>query len=742
MKRLYSLCYRGKQVASITLMLVFWLASPNLAQSAPEQKCTQELVFYKDHNYKIREVRVESVFDFLKAISSDLKSLKSEFVLQKGGDFTVSGLNQGREKIENHLEEIEKYIDPQRRIKVILGKVDNCDDTVGNEQLDVVYRIFTTNYNSYLSHTWEIKNKDVKEPSEAAAETIVTNKKQSFLRVNPFVSYNRTRRLYGGIQLVLTTPSKIFNTFKINSSSSQTGNVEGAELAGSQTPQKRALNYFDYSVAYKHSDLTAGNNRLREGHFRLQFNAATRTIGDKGIVLRYGAALEGGNQQSNLVNEAISQKSLANSGYGALKTYIGTTWTSEDYSFTGSYGLQLGNNGASTKVEFAKHLVDVAFTKRWVPDRQTPGEVHKILTIETRLAAGAIQNFGGIPVSERFFGGNVPQNFISNDSWEILSNPLIRSISQNRLNSDSTIGAIGGTKFLSFNLTVAKPVWGYPLLKKEIAEDPEFHNALDFSVNSTRQFITDYYVTKLNLYAALVDEVYADNSSGRGTLKSDLKGMTEILNSLPTELPDDTPQELRDRYEEQKDLLDGKTALLVLLVSNKKDLSPQLLGILTDGDIEGCRNDPEECSQVTRIIRYSNEFRKVLKDTIFAATAAKLQRLEQSLDERRKTLIEKIKNTDIGKARLLAGRDMKDVTTVINSVTKEVNLVAVSPIGIFDVARLSPDKYGTRFGVGGGIRLALVNFNITLGYAFNPKPAQNEGRGAIVFSLDVINLFH
>ena len=36
---------------------------------------------------------------------------------------------------------------------------------------------------------------------------------------------------------------------------------------------------------------------------------------------------------------------------------------------------------------------------------------------------------------------------------------------------------------------------------------------------------------------------------------------------------------------------------------------------------------------------------------------------------------------------------------------------------------------------------SLVNFNVTLGYAVNPCPRFQEGRGAFFFSMDVTDLF-
>lgn len=52
---------------------------------------------------------------------------------------------------------------------------------------------------------------------------------------------------------------------------------------------------------------------------------------------------------------------------------------------------------------------------------------------------------------------------------------------------------------------------------------------------------------------------------------------------------------------------------------------------------------------------------------------------------------------------------------------------SVNPVFVFDAARLWPEGNGTRFGIGGGVRFTLVNFNITVGYAVNPNFASSLG---------------
>src|SRR6185295_1404408 len=127
-------------------------------------------------------------------------------------------------------------------------------------QLDVVYRVYTTNYNSYLAHTWELKNAEIERPGTTAA----TTQAKGFLTLIPFVDFNRTRRLHAGGLIRLQIPG-IFDNVEISSSGSTNSNVEAFQLSGSSVPPDSPLSRLEYRLAYTHSNVPTGQNRLREG---------------------------------------------------------------------------------------------------------------------------------------------------------------------------------------------------------------------------------------------------------------------------------------------------------------------------------------------------------------------------------------------------------------------------------------------------------------------------------------------
>lgn len=743
-----------------------------LIPSVAAQVCQHldDLSFYSQGNYKVRELRVESPIDFLHAISSQLKIIKSQLPLQPGSVFTVEKREEGRRKIEAELDAAERNDDPRARVRVVLARIENCQETGPNLQVDVVYRVFTTNYNSYLSHTWELKEEEIERPATTAALT----QAKGFLTVRPIIGYNRTRRLFAGGMVRLQIPGEVFKTLQFTATGSKVSNVEEFELIGSRSPQTTLMNQLEYRFAYRHSSIPADNNVLREGLLQAQFFGASRPLGSNGVVLRYGASLEGGNQQTNLTTAALASESTPDSGYGGLKAYLGATFRSKNYSFTGSYGLQVGTRGATTEVDFTKHLVDLAFTAVWKEKNPLPGQVHKPFTLEAQFTAGKIQTLGRLPVTQRFFGGNAPPDFIAGDSWRIRSGPFIRSIPQNRLNSSASLGAIGGTSFYSLNLTVARPVWGHPLIPKEMGQDPDFAPTLLASKETARMGLAQSYLNKRpELFIGLFEDL--------AKLKeTDFAALEKLLNDLPEELPRSMPADLRDEYEDARDSVFSdweSTSKITLRDINKVnlidksklssktfedlliELDPQgcqqnrekclvltklpskLETLLNDADPQGCQKDREACSKLTMLRRDLESLAGFLRVAGLTEDADKALGIKSSLDASQPALLKKYNAIDKSEAKRRADEDMKIVGSVLDTFLKELNWITVSPVGIFDVARLWPDKKGTRYGLGGGARITVVNFNVTVGYAVNPNPRPHEGRGALFFSMDITDLF-
>jgi hypothetical protein len=89
---------------------------------------------------------------------------------------------------------------------------------------------------------------------------------------------------------------------------------------------------------------------------------------------------------------------------------------------------------------------------------------------------------------------------------------------------------------------------------------------------------------------------------------------------------------------------------------------------------------------------------------------------------------------------------MAFVSRTLKTLFHDVNLAAISPVVVFDIAQIgptSPGLNGTRYGPGGGVRLDIASaVHFTVGYARNVKAGPGEGSGAIFFSMGLRDLFH
>ena len=81
----------------------------------------------------------------------------------------------------------------------------------------------------------------------------------------------------------------------------------------------------------------------------------------------------------------------------------------------------------------------------------------------------------------------------------------------------------------------------------------------------------------------------------------------------------------------------------------------------------------------------------------------------------------------------------------IDVLVREFNVAAVSPVVTFDAARLwanpAAELGGVHTSMGFGGRLSLASADFTLGYAWNLTNTSGTGRGALFFSLDIVDLF-
>jgi hypothetical protein len=88
-----------------------------------------------------------------------------------------------------------------------------------------------------------------------------------------------------------------------------------------------------------------------------------------------------------------------------------------------------------------------------------------------------------------------------------------------------------------------------------------------------------------------------------------------------------------------------------------------------------------------------------------------------------------------------ANRDLSYALRSLDVIFREMNLASISPVLMFDMARIGPDGGGLRYGLGGGVKFSIVTLDVTAGYSVTLRRQPGDSPGAFALTLDVSDLF-
>ena len=509
---------------TVVLLCAFLCLSASRVTAQPTEtpgQCTQTPVLYQLANYTVKNITTRPLLKFIPAGPNLQQALttaiQSNAGLQLNGKFNTEDVSRLEGRLNEELERL-----------TLIGKTGgifaryrliNCDEQA--RTLEVQYQVLTVARPTYLTSSFEINDRKEKN-KEAAGD--VEEDRTSFSLV-PFAGYNRSRAIFGGADFTYSTDSPALRKMQLSGSGSGSSAVVEMDLTGSKEFSSGPFSYAEWRAAYYFSNIPTDGFELQEATGAARLFAATRPIGSHKLFFRGGASIEGGNRQSSLPQTEAPAATLVDSGYGALKLYVGASLTSRRQDWKASYALQLGNDGDNLGVDYRKQILDAAYRLRFLP------KDHKPFQLDAQVTAGWLRTTDGfVPYGERFFGGNADEEFIQGDSWRIRGNPFIRSFPQNRLNGSEPF-PLGGDKFVSINLTVAQTVWQKQLIPGEIAKDPNVNAGLGGQLSTTRVVLREDAIRQstelkqLEAQAGCIDET----SSGKNCL-------TPIVNRLKTAL--------------------------------------------------------------------------------------------------------------------------------------------------------------------------------------------------------------
>ena len=107
------------------------------------------------------------------------------------------------------------------------------------------------------------------------------------------------------------------------------------------------------------------------------------------------------------------------------------------------------------------------------------------------------------------------------------------------------------------------------------------------------------------------------------------------------------------------------------------------------------------------------------------------------------SLASQVKALQIPTAERWAREQNTYFTRALDVAFREMTLAGVRYVAAVDIARLrsGTSESGTRYGLGAGVQISIVTFQVTMGYSFNPDRRESESRGAFFFLMEVADLF-
>jgi hypothetical protein len=692
---------RGAHAFAAALLAATWTATAAAQQVGAGTNCPLPPGDYERAGYRIRTVDVHNLFDFARHVTTSAGQPGVTFPAP-GGLFRVQEAPDAAQALQDVLAARSVENESPFSVTIVVDFIDHCTgtpgDAPGSGQLDLVYRAITNRIPLLSGITFESRSEQASDPAEAAGAL----KASRVLRLTPRFGYTKSDGFESGGQFGIRAPAVLFDRIDVDGFGARSSHLVRGSLNGAHE-SAGAIAHSDWRVSWSDSKRPTDTASFTVRRLLGQLSAGTRPLGRAGAVARFGASLENGSQRTMWAGGPPSGSGpLSDLNYGALRTYAGVALGTARQAFAASYGLLLGDVPGRSTVDYRKHIVDSIYTVR-----QPVGD-HRTLEVESRLTAGWLQHADAAPLAERFFGGNVPLDFIEGDAWRIRATPLIRSIPNGFLNRLSDRPGAGGEHFFSINITAAAPAWRLPLVPSEISRLMGFQDGLTLAKETARQQAGVYYRSK----DPAQKKIERDAAAVDGSLRALLSQVQAVLPTAPPALR----QPLADC-----------SAALDLALDKMQHLDSTGFGPIATDIIPDALMDCDALLAATR------------DNAAIAAESTRLGALRDSIEASTRTFDE------AAISRRVDG-DLGFAFRALDTFIEDVNVVSLAPVAIFDAARLGPQPDavagGVRYGVGGGLRLSLMNvLNITAGYAVNPSPKPWETRGAFFFSLDIVDLF-
>lgn len=739
--------------------------------------CSQRPAQYEVAGYRVRSARIWAPLELPGKIRGEIAAEEARLTVRKGEAFRAEEMSRSFGRVRDAFGELRVAAGERVRLSVVTPVLENCRDG----ELDVVFRVFTTESALAVARVFEGRMDRV--TRQLAPGTVGETIGKVLAR--PGVGYGPARGVTGGGSVSFEQDAGVFPRAEAAAMVGN-GNAETAvSLAGGRALTGRLWERMDWRVGHRYGDVAGVRGAVGYG----QVTAGSKALGEMGWLFRFGTAVEGGNRG---VRGDVPGGTAAGVRHGAVKSFAGTTFNTGRQAFTVSYGAQFGSAGLGIGLDYVKHVVDAGHTGRilW--------REHHPLRVENRFTAGGFSRAGGAPLAELYCGGGQVADFVDGAEWRIRTGPTIRSFPENRL-ARSGAGAFGGTSFYSYNFTAGVTVWSRAAVPVEIGRDPEIRIALVGAIEGARRATVMSYLQETEEARELrvaIGEVEAALRAveATGELAEQVEEVLEAAGEARKELGKVRGlvvgfEGVPSLVEELEEAIGAGGA--ARLRAAREAAAARYAGVMAlarqDGtEVDRARPAVSELAEAVkaaglataaqpgarRAERYLEAMGRALEDAqaddatlalagmgrlavghgevaeaLAGGAARELRALGLTAEARRlhdagERLRARVREVRRPAVEQRAARDAAYTGRVLDVTFREMSLFSVSPVFVFDAARLGPAAgVGTRYGVGGGVRISIVSMDMTAGYAHNPAQRPGEPRGAFFFSLDVADLF-
>lgn len=660
--------------------------------------------------YTIRNLKIANPFDFVPWIHArDEAAGKQIAELLDHQPFTYhAAVSRALGIIEDQgfIPEISSI-----RVKLL---VETVFVSCSGSQVDIVYHVLSSAVAPSLAIRPE-EQVEMRQTPQAAAGIEGTPSKQnrSLVTLDPALGFDATDRFYSGGRFGYDLCPRCRTALQLTADGQ--GSQSMAAFKGrfvathdSRGPIRRST----YSLNYRFHSLPTGAGQIRRDLASVEYSGESAPFLKGNVSARFGGLIAKGNDNESLRRTPFQDIGPAASAVNALKLYGGLDSRLEHNVASASFGLELGTADVTSGVQWKKFLGDVHHDF-W----HAVGD-HNSVDIDSRFTAGAIQSGGKLPIAERFFGGNYQDLFIPDDTWQIRANPVIRAIPGSRY--FQTADGAGATSFVAYNMTAALTVWRKPLVPPEVSKDKDgkFSKVLNAQLDTVTSIEQLHYAAQDPHYGAAVSELRP--------LLTALQGLKEKVNTAKGA----HPGQFQALF---SSCLSGINIALERVQNASDSTSSRQYG-----DVAALLSADKTEDRLRKVVERCGENLSAAGEAGIATGVTTVETARQAMEGE----FQKIDQRD---AAAKANADIKPVRRMIQTLFKEVNLASVSPVAVFDVAKIGPagpGVSGTRYGPGGGLRIDVAStVHFTVGYARNVSPGPGEGSGAVFFEAGIRDLF-